>query len=176
MTASPLKDDEEGFHSSRNLLLWSAHRIVGSSDAEVLVQDAFERAWRSTSFRSNADLRPRLNRIVRNAAIDVSHQRARAVTSYELQRDVESAESTALRRETPAMLAVTLGELPPQQRRAIALHDVVGYSSREIAKFDGIATIPTRLLRAPCHALTRNCARDRFLRYCEDQKRGSIIE
>lgn len=142
--------DEETLRSSRKRLLWSAGRIVGSADAEDVVQDAFERAWRSSSFRTNADLGPWLSRIARNVAFDELHRRERTRISYEPQRDVESAETAVLRRETVTMLAGALGELPTQQRRAIVLHDVAGYSSREIAQLDGIGhnTVRTRLFRA----------------------------
>lgn len=141
---------EQSLLSNRNRLLRNAYRIVGSADAEDVVQDALERAWRSASFRANADLWPWLSRIGRNAAFDVLHRRARTTTSYELHRDVESAEAAALRREVIAIIDLALGKLPPQQRRAIVLHDVEGYSSREIAQFDGIEhnTVRTRLFRA----------------------------
>jgi RNA polymerase sigma-70 factor (ECF subfamily) len=72
------------------------------------------------------------------------------MTAYERQRDIESAEAVALRHETIAMLDVALEDLPPHQRRAIVLHDVAGFSSREIAQLDGIEhnTVRTRLFRA----------------------------
>jgi len=145
-----LNVDEAGLLSNRSRLLWSACRIVGFADAEDVVQDAFERAWRSTSFRACADLRPWLSRIARNVAFDVLYRRARTISSYEPPRDAESAESAALRHESSAMLAVALAELPPPQRRAIVLHDVAGYTSREIAQLDGIGhnTVRTRLFRA----------------------------
>jgi RNA polymerase sigma-70 factor (ECF subfamily) len=141
---------EQSIRSSRNWLLRNANRIVGSADAEDVVQDALERAWRSASFRANADLRPWLSRITRNVAFDVLHRRARALTSYEGPSDVESPEAAALRHERIAVLDVALGGLPAPQRRAIVLHDVAGYSSREIAQLDGIEhnTVRTRLFRA----------------------------
>jgi RNA polymerase sigma-70 factor (ECF subfamily) len=141
---------EQSLLSSRNRLLRNAYRIVGSADAEDVVQDALERAWRYASFRPEADLRPWLNRIARNTAFNVLRRRTRTITFYERQRDIESAEAAALRRETIAVLGVALGGLPPPQRRAIVLHDVAGYSSREIAQLDGIGhnTVRTRLFRA----------------------------
>jgi RNA polymerase sigma-70 factor (ECF subfamily) len=141
---------EQSLLSSRNRLLRNAYRIVGSADAEDVVQDALERAWRYATFRPEADLRPWLNRIARNTAFNVLRRRARTITSFERQRDIESAEAAALRRETIAVLGVALGGLPPPQRRAIVLHDIAGYSSREIAQLDGIGhnTVRTRLFRA----------------------------
>jgi RNA polymerase sigma-70 factor (ECF subfamily) len=145
-----VKVSEQSVLLNRNRLLRNAYRIVGSADAEDVVQDAFERACRSATFRASGDLRPWLNRIARNVAFDVLHRRARTMTSYERARDSESAEAVALRRERIAALDVALGGLPPHQRRAIVLHDVAGYSSREIAQLDGIehSTVRTRLFRA----------------------------
>lgn len=136
--------------SNRQRLMWSAYRIVGASDAEDVVQDAYERAWRSSSFRTNAELWPWLSRIVRNAAFDALQRRRRREAACELRLDVESAESAVLRSETCAALAGALGTLPAVQRRVILLHDVAGYSSREIAVFCGIGynTVRTRLFRA----------------------------
>jgi RNA polymerase sigma-70 factor, ECF subfamily len=141
---------EQTLLSNRKRLLRTAYRIVGSADAEDVVQDAFERAWRTTSFRANADLRPWLSRIARNAAFNVLRRRVRTITAYERQRDIESAEASALRHERIAAIDVALGELPVHQRRAIVLHDVAGFSSREIAQLCGIEhnTVRTRLFRA----------------------------
>jgi RNA polymerase sigma-70 factor, ECF subfamily len=142
--------DEDGLRSNRRRLLRNAYRIVGSTDAEDVVQDTFERAWRATTLRPNFDLVPWLNRIARNVAFDVLRRRGRMIDPYGPRYDIESAETSWLRRETAATIDVALGRLPRDQRRAIVLHDVAGYSSREIAQIDGIAhnTVRTRLFRA----------------------------
>ena len=142
--------DEDSLRLNRRRLLRNAYRIVGSTDAEDVVQDAFERAWRTMTLRANADLGPWLNRIARNVAFDVLRRRARTIDLYGQRHDIESAETSSLRRETAAMLDAALGKLPRDQRRAIVMHDVAGYSSREIAQIDGIGhnTVRTRLFRA----------------------------
>jgi RNA polymerase sigma-70 factor (ECF subfamily) len=142
--------DERSLIASRSGLLRDASRIVGAADAEDVVQDAFERAWRTKSVKANSDLRPWLRRIARNVAFDVLRKRARMLNLYGVPLDVESAETTALRRESTATVGVVLGELPLVQRRAFVLHDIAGYTSREIAQFDGVAyeTVRTRLFRA----------------------------
>jgi RNA polymerase sigma-70 factor, ECF subfamily len=142
--------DEDSLRSNRRRLLRNAYSIVGSTDAEDVVQDTFERAWRATTLRANSDLGPWLNRIARNIAIDVLRRRGRTIELYGPRLDIESAEASSLRRETAATIDVALGKLPRDQRRAIVLHDVAGYSSREIAQIDGIAhnTVRTRLFRA----------------------------
>jgi RNA polymerase sigma-70 factor (ECF subfamily) len=142
--------DESSLVASRSGLLRDASRIVGYADAEDVVQDAFERAWRAENVKVNGDLRPWLKRIARNVAFDVLRKRARTLKLYGVQRDVESAETTTLRRESTAMVGAALGELPLVQRRAFVLHDIAGYSSQEIAQFDGVAyeTVRSRLFRA----------------------------
>jgi RNA polymerase sigma-70 factor (ECF subfamily) len=144
-----MRVDERSLVESRSVLLRDARRIVGYVDAEDVVQDALERAWRTTTAQADADPTPWLNRIARNVAFDVLRKRAR---TFDLQKrlDSESAEAAALRRERCAVFDVALSELPRVQRRAIVLHDVAGYSSREIAQLDGVAyhTVRTRLLRA----------------------------
>jgi RNA polymerase sigma factor (sigma-70 family) len=67
--------------------------------------------------------------------------------------DVQNAVGTtrsSLRRETIATIDFALGKIPSDQRRAIVLHDIAGYSSREIAQIDGFPhnTVRTRLSRA----------------------------
>jgi RNA polymerase sigma-70 factor (ECF subfamily) len=145
-----MKVNEESIVANRSGLLREAYRIVGYADAEDIVQDAFERAWRATSVRANTDPRPWLNRIVRNVAFDVLRKRARTIDLYAPRREIESAEAAAVRRETTAMVGTALSELPRDQRRAIVLHDIAGYSSHEIATLDGVAhnTVRTRLFRA----------------------------
>jgi len=147
---SAVRVDERSLARSRRGLLLAAYRIVGSADAEDVVQDAFERAWRAASLRTNTDPRWWLRRIARNAALDVLSKRKRMVDVYVPQLDSESAEAVVLRREANASVGVALGQLPRDQRRAIVLHDVAGYSSREIAQLDGVAhnTVRTRLFRA----------------------------
>ena len=167
---------EQSLLSNRNRLLRNAYRIVGSADAEDVVQDAFERAWRSSSFRANSDLRPWLSRIARNVAFDVLHRRVRTAVFYERQRDIESAEAAALRHETIALLDIALGKLPAPQRRAIVLHDVAGYSSREIAQLDGIPhnTVRTRIFRA--RRAMRRALKDENYAPCLGEVRSARID
>jgi RNA polymerase sigma-70 factor (ECF subfamily) len=142
--------DERSLVASRSGLLRDACRIVGYADAEDVVQDAFERAWRTESVKANSDPRPWLKRIARNVAFDVLRKRTRTMNLYVARPDIESAETVALGHESTAMVGVALGELPLVQRRAIVLHDIAGYSSREIAQLDGVAheTVRSRLFRA----------------------------
>jgi RNA polymerase sigma-70 factor (ECF subfamily) len=150
------QDRFEGTAASHELglfragLLRNAMRLVGPADAEDVVQDAFERAWRTNSLRPDTDPRPWLKRITRNVAFDVLNGRKRMLPLYAEPEPVESAEHTVVRRETAADVDVALQTLPAAQRRTIVLHDFDGYSSHEIAHLDGVAyhTVRTRLFRA----------------------------
>jgi RNA polymerase sigma factor (sigma-70 family) len=144
-----MKVDERVLVANRGGLLRGAQRLVGLADAEDVVQDAFERAWRATTARPGTDAGAWLNRIARNVAYDTLRKRAR---TFDLpsRDETESVETAVLQRESTAALNGAVGELPAPQRRAFVLHDIAGYSSREIAQLDGIAhnTVRTRLFRA----------------------------
>jgi RNA polymerase sigma-70 factor, ECF subfamily len=142
--------DGELLSSQRAGLLQRARSLVGFADAEDVVQDAFERAWRTRTLRPGTDPRPWLNRITRNAAFDVLEARKRTPPAAGEPDAAESAERTVMRREAAADLDGALRTLPSTLRRTIVLHDFDGYSSREIAQLDGVAyhTVRTRLFRA----------------------------
>jgi RNA polymerase sigma-70 factor, ECF subfamily len=144
---APLEAYFQSVH--RNALLRRVRPIVGEADAEDVVQDAFEKAWKATTALTASDLRPWLHRIARNAALDRLQKQARVVADLPERAD-ESAETSVLRQEARLDLAIALRHLPPAQRRTIVLHDVAGYSSHEIAVLDAIPyhTVRTRLFRA----------------------------
>jgi RNA polymerase sigma-70 factor (ECF subfamily) len=134
----------------RNALLRRIRQIVGDVDAEDVVQDTFEKAWKATTARASTDLRPWLHRIARNTALDRLHAKQPIDGSVAAERADESAEASVLRHETRADLATALRDLSPAQRRTIVLHDVAGYTSREIAALEAVPyhTVRTRLFRA----------------------------
>jgi RNA polymerase sigma-70 factor (ECF subfamily) len=143
--------DDRLIVSSRDTLVRRAGSLVGPSDAEDVVQDAFERALRARSVRSDGDPRPWLNRITRNVAYDRLRARNRAAVLAPAEpEDVESAEGAVVRRESAVELGNVLQALSPALRRTIVLHDLEGYTNREIAALDGVAyqTVRTRLFRA----------------------------
>lgn len=147
----------------RRELLVHCYRMLGSlDDAEDAVQESLLRAWRyRESLKEGTSLRPWLYRIATNVCLDsIARDERRSVLAAKageggaaatidevtwLQplpdsmiepispRDADP-ESLALRRETIelAFLAV-LQLLTPQQRAALILCDVLGWSSREAA-------------------------------------------
>jgi RNA polymerase sigma-70 factor (ECF subfamily) len=158
MTNQPVIDD--GFiHSFRGSLVNRASHLVGPADAEDVVQDAFERALRARTVRSDGDPRPWLRRITRNVAYDTLRSRARRLALAPPANDEESAERTVVRHESMAELSGSLRTLAPAYRRTIVLHDLEGYSNAEIASLEGVPyhTVRTRLFRA------RRAMRDKLL-------------
>jgi RNA polymerase sigma-70 factor (ECF subfamily) len=143
--------DDRFLHASRARLVRRARSLVGPADAEDVVQDAFERALRARTVRTDGDPRPWLNRITRNVAFDALKTRARAAAlTPASDLAAESAEGTVVRREAVAELDDALQALTPLLRRTIVLHDVQGYTNSEIASLDGVPyqTVRTRLFRA----------------------------
>jgi RNA polymerase sigma-70 factor (ECF subfamily) len=131
--------------------------------AEELAQEAFARAWRHA-----AGYDARRGRVItwllsitRNLAID--HLRAKRTEPLDPEafRDVESALWTSapeapggrVERET-AELRDALGTLPAEQRRAVLLASLYGYTAREIAEIEDIplGTAKTRI-RTALHKL-----------------------
>ena len=141
--------------ANRQAMLARARAIVkNAADAEDVVQEALERAWRARDrFMEGADARPWLLKITTNAAIDLLHRKsADAILSDAIvsAKAAPPPETAALRREAFDSLAAALENLAPAQRKAFVLHDVHGYSSREISARQQLPyhTVRTHLFRA----------------------------
>ncbi|HUQ16830.1 MAG TPA: sigma-70 family RNA polymerase sigma factor [Candidatus Saccharimonadales bacterium] len=142
-------------------------RILGpGADAEDVVQDALLSAWRSIgSFNASggASFRAWLFRIARNRAIAVIRARRRK-GEVPLEPDPEEGGSDwaepveggpdlltiAAGREAFAAVELALASVPPEQRDALLLRDVEGFSYDEIALITGSAagTVRSRIHRA----------------------------
>ena len=154
----------------RRELLIHCYRMLGSLDeAEDAVQDALLRAWRyRASLREGAPLRPWLYRVATNVCIDaIARDERRSILAAKSVDDAASPstdevawlqpipdsliepisrhdadpEAIALSRETIelAFLAV-IQLLTPQQRAALILCDVLGWSAHEAAALLDITT------------------------------------
>ena len=113
-----------------------ASRMVGSVlDGEDVVQEAVARAIGALGHAPpEGDAAPWLFRITHNAAIDFLRSRERASAEREVADDdmVSDADDTARRLATRAAMTVFM-RLPPSQRGAVILKDVLGYSNEEVA-------------------------------------------
>ena len=145
------------------------YRMLGSvHDADDALQETMLRAWRGIGrFEPRADLSSWCYRIATNVCLRMIEQRARrealAVDAY-LQPYPDallSPEDEAERRETIGLAFVTAMQLlPPRQRAALVLRDVLGWSARETAELLGLSVAATN------SALQR--ARDRLERERRD--------
>jgi RNA polymerase sigma-70 factor, ECF subfamily len=136
-----------------------AARVLGEvPEAEDVVQDAFARVWGALD---NDTVTPAyastyLYRAVTNAALDALRRRRRRSFWAGLVGDVRAhprAEATSAAPDTHAALgevARFVSDLPDEQRVAIVLKEVEGWTSAEIAEARGCSegAVEQRLLRA----------------------------
>ena len=138
-------------------------RIVGTTaEAEDIVQDALFSAWRSISSFQGGSFRAWLYRIATNRSIDVIRARRRR-GELPLEpaddEDVEWAEPVAegpdpaeiaSHGEALAIVEAALGQVAPEQRAALLLRDIEGFSYEEIAQItvSEIGTVKSRIHRA----------------------------
>jgi RNA polymerase sigma-70 factor (ECF subfamily) len=124
------------------------YRLLGSvHDADDALQETMLRAWRGIGgFEPRAELSAWLYRIATNVCLRMIEQRGRwdavAVDAH-LQpypADPETPERETERRETIGLAFVTAVQLlPPKQRAALVLRDVLGWSGRETADLLGLS-------------------------------------
>ncbi len=127
----------------RRELIAYCYRLTGTlAEAEDLVQEAFLRAFRALdSFEGRASLRAWLYRIAHNLCLNHVQRRPPVWQSLE---DVEErslpdrggdAEEAGQERENVRLGFVALVQsLPPRQRAALVLRDVLGWSAEETAR------------------------------------------
>lgn len=172
----------------RTALTGHCYRMLGSpADAEDAVQDTMIRAWRSLDgFDGRASLRTWLYRIATNVCLDALGDRKRRARPIE-EGPVHTLDDPLLERprthwlepvpdasvipagEDPARLAIlrqsirlafgaALQHLPPKQRAALLLVDVLGWSAAEVAEGldTSLAGANSALQRARATLASRN--------------------
>ncbi|SDQ63798.1 RNA polymerase, sigma subunit, ECF family [Thermostaphylospora chromogena] len=138
--------------------MWAvALRTLGDADeAADAVQDAFVSAYRKAkSFRGEAAVTTWLHRIVVNACLDRMRRKSiRPVADDELieaaERDTPIPDHTS-DREVSLEVTAALKLLPPDQRAALVLVDMMGYSVEDAAQ----------VLQVPSGTVKSRCARGR---------------
>jgi RNA polymerase sigma-70 factor (ECF subfamily) len=150
----------ETFAEHRPALLRHCYRMLGSfEETEDVVQDVLLRAWRSRdSYAGDAPLSHWLMRIATNACLNVlTRVRPRALPQLDhdpvavgtAMAELEAAawitpapdarlfpdpaKATEAREEVALAFIALLQRLPPRQRAALLLKDVVGWPAEEIA-------------------------------------------
>ncbi|HEY2475920.1 MAG TPA: RNA polymerase sigma factor [Candidatus Cybelea sp.] len=127
--------------------------IRNHADVEDVVQESAARAWGARDrLRPGSDPAPWLNTIVTRVAIDfvrMERRRAAALPAEFCAHD-PPPEEQLLQSEAIAAVGNAAQRLATAQRRALFMHDVMGFTSHEIAHLDEIPyhTVRTRLHRA----------------------------
>jgi RNA polymerase sigma-70 factor (ECF subfamily) len=129
-----------------------ALRTVGNpADAADAVQDAFLKAYRTAgTFRGDALFTTWLHRIVVNACLDQMRKaRTRpAVPLDETAAAVADPADPVARLDTGRDVVAALERISPDQRVAIVLVDIEGYSVEEAA---AMLDVPTGTVKSRCH-------------------------
>ena len=159
-----MSPDTAQLETHRPALIGHCYRMLGSAfDAEDAVQDTMVRAWRSLDrFDGRSSLRTWLYRIATNVCLDALGDRARRFRPMDergvgsvddpletrprthwlepipdaraLPTDADPFELTALRQSTRLAFVAALQHLPPRQRAALLLTEVLGWSAAEVAE------------------------------------------
>ena len=138
--------------------LWRLAARLGVPNAHVddVVQEAFITAERRAADISGGSMRAFLiGTTVRLSANHRRRQRTRAEYAADLALEPHlegpaNAEQLIAQKQLRLFLDLALDELPPQQRTALVLHEVEGFSVAEIAELlgDRPGTVASRLNRA----------------------------
>jgi RNA polymerase sigma-70 factor (ECF subfamily) len=136
-------------HRHRDRLWAVALRTLGDrEEAADALQDALLSAYRAVDrFRGDSAVTTWLHRIVVNACLDRIRRRQARPTVPLPEVDVHPAPLAD--RDTALVVQQALGQLPVEQRAALVLVDVQGYSVAEAAAILGIAegTVKSRCAR-----------------------------
>jgi RNA polymerase sigma-70 factor (TIGR02960 family) len=201
MTTTQAQLDRPTFEAAaerhRRELHVHCYRMLGSfSESEDLVQETFLRAWRAReTFRADSSLRAWLYKIATNACLDALDKRPRQPTPAgeilwlepypdQLLEELDPAELVAARESIQLTYVVAIQHLPPLQRAALILRDILDLSAKETAGQleTSVAAVNSALQRAratmrerlPEHGPSASASADErrlvelITRYCED--------
>ena len=170
------------------MLTGHCYRMLGSVvDADDAVQETMVRAWRALErFDGRSSLRTWLYRIATNVCFDSLSDRSRRMRPLEegpvgtpndaleqrprthwlepipdahvLPAQVSPAERASLRQSIRLAFVAALQHLPPQQRAALLLTEVLGCSAAEVAEIldTTVAAVNSALQRARSRLATRD--------------------
>jgi RNA polymerase sigma-70 factor (ECF subfamily) len=172
----------------RTALTGHCYRMLGSvTDAEDAVQETMVRAWQNLDrFEGRASLKTWLYRIATNVCLDALSDRSRRFRPMEegeaaspddaliarprtnwiepipdvraLPADASPLERTMLRQSIRLAFVTALQHLPPRQRAALLLTEVLGWSAAEVAECVDmtVAAVNSALQRARATLASRN--------------------
>src|SRR5262245_46527070 len=180
--------DATQLEAHRAPLTGHCYRMLGSAfDAEDAVQETMVRAWQGLNrFEGRSSLRTWLYRIATNVCLDALSDRSRRARPMEewpngsvedtletrepgfwlepipdaraLPADANPFELAALRQSIRLAFVSALQHLPPRQRGALLLSEVLGWSAAEVAEcLDmSVAAVNSALQRARATVAARN--------------------
>lgn len=180
--------DTARLETHRQALVGHCYRMLGSAaEADDAAQETLVRAWRALDrFDGRASLRTWLYRIATHVCLDALSDRARRERPvamgpagtvdddlverprthwlepipdvHALPADGDPAERAALRQSIRLAFVAALQHLPPRQRAALLLAEVLGWSAAEIASAleTSVAAVNSALQRA--RAALAGCA------------------
>ena len=134
-----------------------AYRMAGNAaDAADLTQEIFVRLHRNVkTFRGDSAFSTWFYRLATNCCKDWLRKEARRPPTHEIQDTLVADGGAGPSRlyeqsETKALVREAISALPEEQRMAIVLHDLQGYSYEEIASIAEVpvGTVKSRLSRA----------------------------
>ena len=120
-------------------VLRTAYRILLNwADAEDVAQEVFLRLHRhGLDFPSDAAFGGWVYRVTVNLCLDRTRSSRRIEQLPELPSPEISAEATAIREQQKRNLMAALATLPPKVRAAVALREIEGLSTEEVAAILG---------------------------------------
>ncbi len=176
-------------------------------DADDAVQETIVRAWRSYDrFDGRASVRTWLYRIATNVCLDALADRSRRARPMEegpagtvasplvqhershwmepipdahaLPQDADPSERAILRQSIRLAFVAALQHLPPKQRGALLLSEVLGWSAAEIAETldTSVAAVNSGLQRARATLESRNIAEFQPLSETQQQLLARYVE
>ena len=172
--------DEAAFSRLVDRHLGPVHRYLvrlsgSAADADELAQETFLRLWqRAASYRpGEVQLTTWLHRIAHNLAVDAL--RGQRPESAGLEPGVEgdggaNPEHLALSGETGRQLAAAMTALPDNQRSALLLCQVQGFSNREAADIMGVGVRALESLMARGRRALRAALQDGDATSAEEAK------
>jgi RNA polymerase sigma-70 factor (ECF subfamily) len=179
--------DVAELESHRAALTGHCYRMLGSAaDAEDAVQETIVRAWRNLDrFEGRASIKTWLYRIATNVCLDSLSDESRRFRPFEegpanllehletrerthwlepipdarvVPADCDPFETAVLRQSIRLAFVAALQHLPPKQRAALILTEVVGWSAAEVAQCleTSVAAVNSALQRARATLESRN--------------------
>ena len=140
-------DDLLGRHRRR---MWAvAYRTLGDAEeAADAVQDASLSAYRGAAgFRGDARVSTWLHRIVVNACLDRARRAAVRPTVPLPEQPLADPTDALGRQETAVLVRAALAGLPADQRAAVVLVDLTGFSVEEAA---AVLEVPPGTVKSRC--------------------------